>query len=78
MIKQSKLFIGIDSSFAHFANALNVKNMLILLGDLHDFGDYVPYSGLSESQIKDAIIRHRGPLRDLPVDVVIDRVKLKL
>lgn len=77
LIKQSKLFIGIDSSFAHFANALDVKNMLILLGDLHDFGNYVPYSG-PKNQLDDSVIRQRGPLRDLPVDAVIDRVKSKL
>lgn len=78
VIKQSQLFIGVDSAFAHFANALDVENMLILLGDLHDFKNYVPYSGLSESQLKEIIIRQHGPLRDLPVGTVVDRVKPKL
>jgi len=78
LIKGSTLFIGIDSSFAHFANALDIKNMLILLGDLHDFENYVPYSGLSEGQIKDIIIRQHGPLRDLPVEIVVERMIPKL
>lgn len=78
VIKHSALFIGIDSSFAHFANALSVKNWLILLGDLHDFENYVPYSGLSEEQIKSIIIRQHGPLRDLSIETVADRAKAKL
>jgi ADP-heptose:LPS heptosyltransferase len=78
LIKGCTLFLGIDSSFAHFANALDVKNMLILLGDLHDFANYVPYSGLSQDQIKDIIIRQQGPLRDLAVETVIERMIPKL
>lgn len=78
LIKGCTLFIGIDSSFAHFANAVNAKSMLILLGDLHEFENYVPYSGLSESQINDIIIRQPGPLRDLPVETVVERMMPKL
>jgi ADP-heptose:LPS heptosyltransferase len=78
VIKRCALFIGIDSSFAHFANALDVKNVLILLGDLHDFKNYVPYSGLSPEQIKEIIIRQEGPLRDLEVNAVIERTTGKL
>jgi len=77
VIKQSKLFIGIDSSFAHFANALGAKNTLILLGDLHDFKNYIPYSG-SDNEMADIIVRQHGPLRDLSIETVIDRVKSKL
>jgi ADP-heptose:LPS heptosyltransferase len=78
LIRGCSLFIGIDSSFAHFANALRVKNILIMLGKLHDFGSYVPYSGLSVEQIDDIVIRENGPLRNLEVDTVIDRLMRKL
>jgi len=56
LIRNSRLFIGIDSSFAHFANALN-KDSLILIGKLGNFINYMPYSGMFQKE-EDKIIYH--------------------
>ncbi len=44
VIRNARLFIGIDSGPAHMANAMNTEG-IILLGQLFDFVDYLPYSG---------------------------------
>jgi heptosyltransferase-3 len=44
VIRDARLFIGIDSGPAHMANAMNTDG-IILLGKLFDFIDYLPYSG---------------------------------
>lgn len=53
-IKNCDLFIGIDSGFAHFANAYE-RESLILIGAYNGFKNYMPYSGKfqreSQSQI---------------------------
>ena len=43
-INQAVLFIGIDSGFAHFANALQ-KESFIVIGQYNGFINYMPYSG---------------------------------
>ncbi len=40
----AELFVGIDSSMAHLANALNIPGV-ILLGKYRNFTHYMPYSG---------------------------------
>ncbi len=44
VIGQAGLFVGIDSGPAHMANAMGTEGV-ILLGQLFDFTDYLPYSG---------------------------------
>jgi len=44
VIGQAGLFVGIDSGPAHMANATGTEGV-ILLGQLFDFTDYLPYSG---------------------------------
>ena len=44
IIKSSKLFLGVDSSFAHMANCCN-KDGVIMLGKLVHYDKYNPYSG---------------------------------
>lgn len=54
LISECSLFIGVDSGFAHFANALE-KESLILIGSYNGFVNYMPFSGKfqkeSESQV---------------------------
>jgi ADP-heptose:LPS heptosyltransferase len=45
ILQQSSFFIGIDSGFAHIANALKIDG-LVLLGRYAQFIRYNPYSGL--------------------------------
>ncbi|HEY5297441.1 MAG TPA: glycosyltransferase family 9 protein [Verrucomicrobiae bacterium] len=44
VIQQARLFVGIDSGPAHFANAVQCPGV-ILLGHYRGFQNYVPYSG---------------------------------
>lgn len=67
IIKDCFLFIGIDSSMAHFANALG-KPSLILTGKYRNFDKHMPYSGISD--VRDfRVIQYPGPLYDLPVSI---------
>lgn len=53
ILKQAKYFIGIDSAFAHAANAFNIPS-IILLGKHANFREYSPFSNPLQ---KGAIIR---------------------
>jgi len=44
VIKKSSVLIGIDSAFAHFANAMSVP-FVAILGKFYNFEKYMPYSG---------------------------------
>lgn len=55
IIADASCFIGIDSSMAHIANALNVPG-IILLGKYRDFERYMPYSGNYQNGIRSRII----------------------
>jgi hypothetical protein len=44
IIRDAHFFIGIDSSFAHLANALST-NGLVIMGRLDNFINYMPYTG---------------------------------
>lgn len=56
VIKKAELFIGIDSSFAHFAHALHTK-AIILLGKYSHYTQYMPYSGKFANSESFSIIR---------------------
>lgn len=78
VIRRSKLFIGIDSGPAHFANALGIYG-IILLGKLADFDNYMPYSGLYQTGEKVTIVRQQGkPCSQLPYEPVWNAVKERL
>jgi heptosyltransferase-3 len=70
IISKSKCFIGVDSSFAHFANALDIKS-LCLLGRYRIFEKYNPFSGV-DSKIK--ILQHNDLLATLPSSHVINEI----
>ncbi|GAB2556820.1 glycosyltransferase family 9 protein [Spirosoma areae] len=66
VIRQARLFIGIDSGPAHMANAVNTDG-IILLGQLFDFVDYLPYSGRYKRGEGVTILNDYGhPCAELP------------
>ncbi len=77
LISRSRLFIGIDSAFAHFANSFPV-NKLFLLGHFGVFRNYLPYSGLSEEELHSSIIRYEGELKNLQLDTVTSELEKHL
>ena len=66
VIARSRLFVGIDSGPAHFANALAPRGV-ILLGRYGRFDTYMPYSGRFAGEAA-AVLHHDGPVAELPVD----------
>ena len=77
LISDSQLFIGVDSGFAHFANALE-KNSLIFIGRFRHFKNYLPYSGKFQREKDNTIFYYHGSLKDMPCHDVFDLVSKKL
>lgn len=74
IIKSADLFIGVDSAFAHFANALSVSGV-VLLGSYRNFDTYMPYTGNYANNVNSVILHHHGPVEKLPVEQVVDAIK---
>lgn len=51
ILKLSNYFIGIDSSFAHVANAINIPS-IILLGRCANFAEYSPFSNINRNRVE--------------------------
>jgi heptosyltransferase-3 len=78
VIRQARLFIGIDSGPAHMANAMNT-DAILLLGKLYDFVDYLPYSGRYKRGEGITILNDFGhPCAELPYDWVQEAVQKQL
>lgn len=77
LVSHAKLFIGIDSGFAHMANALN-KEAVIILGELNKFRRYMPYSGKYQREAGDTIFYYNGKLEELTVNDVFPFIEKKL
>jgi ADP-heptose:LPS heptosyltransferase len=77
VIKRSALFVGIDSGPAQFANALDVRGV-ILLGHYQNFKRYLPYSGNYASPNKAEIVYGDGPAASLEVERVFGAVERQL
>lgn len=78
VIHHAHLFVGIDSGPAHMANALGT-NGIILLGQLYDFVDYLPYSGRFKRGEGVTILNDYGhPCAELPYSWVQDAVRQRL
>ena len=78
VIRQARLFIGIDSGPAHMANATQTES-IILLGQLFDFVDYLPYSGRFKRGEGITILNDYGhPCAELPYDWVENAVQERL
>jgi heptosyltransferase III len=74
LISKAGLFIGVDSAFAHFANALNTPG-IILMGWYRNFKKYMPYTGNYQKGINCSIIQFDGPVKDIPLEEVISQFK---
>ncbi|GAB4016019.1 glycosyltransferase family 9 protein [Spirosoma koreense] len=78
VIRQARLFIGIDSGPAHMANAMGA-DAILLLGKLFDFVDYLPYSGRYKRGEGVTILNDFGhPCAELPYAWVQDAVEQRL
>lgn len=77
IIQGADLFIGVDSAFAHFANALSVPGV-VLLGKYKNFDKYMPYTGNYANGINAEIIHYHEIVAKLPVTMVceaVDRIR---
>ena len=76
VIAGAKLFVGIDSAMAHFANALNIPGV-VMLGKYRAFERYMPYSGNYQNGINSCIIyADKGfPAADIAVEKVIEKIR---
>ncbi|MOA17479.1 hypothetical protein D3C78_1377400 [compost metagenome] len=72
-MSKAELFIGIDSSFAHFANALNIKG-IILLGHYRAFKTYMPYTGYYTYSEGGKIINSEGAVSEIGSDLVKNEI----
>ena len=77
LISYSKLFIGIDSGFAHMANAMK-KEAVIILGELNKFSSYLPYSGKYQEASGNNIFQFNGKLDKLTSNDVFPFIEKKL
>lgn len=78
VIRQARLFVGIDSGPAHMANAMHTES-IILLGKLFDFVDYLPYSGRFKRGEGITLLNDYGhPCAELPYNWVQEAVKKQL
>lgn len=77
LIKDAALFIGVDSGFAHIANAFNI-NSLILLGHYGPFSCYMPYSGYFLKERGSQLFFHEGLLSELPFENLQPSLTAKL
>jgi ADP-heptose:LPS heptosyltransferase len=67
IIRRAVLFIGIDSGPAHLANAVRTPGVL-LLGDFERWDYYMPYTGFYTDERNCRIIRHLGPVSQMPLE----------
>lgn len=69
MIHDCSLFIGVESGFAHIANALE-KQSIILAGKLPSFEKYMPYSGKFMKEAAGTILFLNKPLPEISYEEV--------
>ena len=77
LIEKSTLFVGVDSGFAHIANALQ-KQAVILLGRYRNFAHPMPYNGYFE---KNALLLYpsdNGTVQNLTLEEVKEAIFSKL
>ena len=77
LIKKADIFIGIDSSFAHFSNALGTYG-IILLGKYRAYCKYMPYSGQYMDGSNADIIQFDGNVSEIPYELVYNLVCRKM
>lgn len=67
IIKRARLFIGVESGFGHFANALGT-NSVILFGYYQQYKNYQVYSGRFAEGKDVTLYYHQGKLRHLNME----------
>lgn len=77
LIQKAELFVGIDSAFAHFANALSIP-AVIFLGYYRTFKKYMPYSGKFKNGENATIVNYNGYLKNISPDIVIGAIQNQL
>ena len=77
LIENCSLFIGVDSGFAHFANAME-KESLILIGTYNGFKNYMPYSGKFQKECQSQIYYTSKELSQLKFDEIKPELEKKL
>jgi heptosyltransferase-3 len=70
VIDHAVLFLGIDSAFAHFANA-SARPSVVLLGRYRKFERYLPYCGPLADPTCAAVLHHDGPVGEMPLKPVL-------
>lgn len=73
VIRRARLFIGIDSGPAHFANAVGTRGV-VLLGHYRDFRRYTPYTGGYGDGSNAELLYVDGAVADMPVERVFQAV----
>lgn len=77
IIRRSRLFVGIDSGPAHFANAVGTPGV-VLLGQYRHFSRVQPYTGRYASGRSAIIVRNAGPVSEIEVSTVFNAVESQL
>jgi ADP-heptose:LPS heptosyltransferase len=75
IIRRAALFIGVESGFAHFANALGPKS-IVLIGYYQHYRNYQVYSGRFAAGVDVILYYHPGKLQQLQAHLLkpsIDR-----
>lgn len=77
IIKRSVLFIGVESGFAHFANALGTSS-IVLIGHYQHYRNYQVYSGRFATGEGVSLHYHPGQLKHLDMENVWPKVESRL
>ncbi len=77
LIDSSVLFIGVESGFAHLANALS-KNSIVLIGYFQKFKNYMVYSGGFSRGENARLLYYQGLVEKLDIDEVEKAIDAKL
>ena len=78
VIRRARLFVGVDSGPAHFANAVGTFGV-VLLGDYKGFHRYVPYTGdFGSGRNAELVYPRTGPARLIPAARVAAIVRRRL
>jgi heptosyltransferase-3 len=77
VIRRSVMYIGTDSGPAHLANAVGAYG-IIALGHYHVFKKYTPYSGDYGKERNCELIRHDGPVAEMPVELILAAIDRRM
>jgi heptosyltransferase III len=77
IIRRARVYVGVDSGPAHFANALGTPGV-ILLGRYRSFKRYCPFSGGYANGDNAELVYSDGPASDIPVAQVTAAISRRL